>query len=67
VFRKDDYQKMRNTVVETIHNTGSLTAAQFRDQFNTSRKYALAFLEHLDAVEVTVRDGDVRKLAKNLD
>lgn len=64
VFRKQDYQKMRTAVEETIKSSGSLTVAQFRDQFDTSRKYALAFLEHLDAVGVTMRDGDVRKLAK---
>lgn len=67
VYRKSDYQKMLKAVEETIEKTGSLTAAQFRDQFNTSRKYALAFLEHLDAIGVTVRDGDVRILGKNRD
>jgi len=64
VFHKNDYQAMLNGVKQTIQKDGSLTAAQFRDLYNTSRKYALAFLEHLDAVGVTVRDGDVRKLAK---
>ncbi|MHB1384779.1 MAG: SelB domain-containing protein, partial [Bellilinea sp.] len=67
VYRKSDYQKMLKAVEETIEKTGSLTAGQFRDQFNTSRKYALAFLEHLDAIGVTVRDGDVRILGKNRD
>jgi len=64
VFRRQDYQEMVKAVEATIKSSGSLTVAQFRDQFNTSRKYALAFLEHLDAAGVTVRDGDVRKLAK---
>lgn len=67
VFRKSDFQTMLKAVEETIQKTGSLTAAQFRDQFNTSRKYALAFLEHLDAIGITIRDGDVRKLGKNRD
>jgi len=62
LFRLEDYQQMRETVLQTLDQEGSLTAAQFRDRFNTSRKYALAFLEHLDAIGVTVRDGDVRKL-----
>jgi len=62
LFRRQDYQQMREAVLQTLQQEGSLTAAQFRDQFNTSRKYALAFLEHLDALGVTVRDGDVRKL-----
>jgi selenocysteine-specific elongation factor len=29
-----------------------------RDQFGTSRKYALALLEHLDRLRVTRRQGD---------
>jgi len=62
LFRMEDYQRMREAVVQTLQTDGSLTAAQFRDRFNTSRKYALAFLEHLDALGVTVRDGDVRRL-----
>jgi hypothetical protein len=33
---------------------------QVRDQFATSRKYALAFLEYLDEQKVTRRSGDVR-------
>mgnify|MGYP001767618494 FL=1 len=61
-FLKDHYQKMVDWVINKIENTGSLTAAEFRDQFETSRKYALAFLEHLDLKGVTVREGDVRRL-----
>jgi len=64
VFRSADYQVMLTGVEQAIQRDGSLTAAQFRDLFNTSRKYALAFLEHLDATGVTARDGDVRKLVK---
>jgi len=62
VFTAEDYQKMLEGVKKTILQEGSLTAAVFRDQFGTTRKYALAFLEHLDAVGVTIRDGDTRKL-----
>jgi len=40
----------------------SITAAQVRDHFNTSRRYVLAFLEHLDAIGVTIREGDTRRL-----
>jgi selenocysteine-specific elongation factor len=64
VFRKSDYLVMLKGVRHSIQLEGSLSAAQFRDLYKTSRKYALAFLEHLDAIGVTVRDGDVRKLGK---
>jgi selenocysteine-specific elongation factor len=62
VFRKEDYDRMTEEVKEHIAKTGSLTAAEFRDLYNTSRRYALAFLEHLDAIGITLRDGDVRRL-----
>ena len=39
-----------------------LTVAQVRDHFTTSRKYALALMENLDAIGVTVRKGDARRL-----
>lgn len=62
VFRKQDYDQMRKKVVEQINAAGSITVGQFRDLFNTSRKYALGLLEHLDAFGVTARNGDIRKL-----
>jgi selenocysteine-specific elongation factor len=62
VFRKTDYEKMVAAVREAILKNGQVTAAEVRDLFGTSRKYALALLEHLDAIAVTIRDGDFRKL-----
>jgi selenocysteine-specific elongation factor len=37
---------------------GSVTLAQVRDELGTSRKFAQALLEHLDAEKVTIRRGD---------
>ena len=65
VFRSEDYQEMVAAVTSHLEKEGTLTLAQFRDRFNTSRKYAQAFLEHLDAVGLTQRSGDVRKLRKS--
>ncbi len=53
---------MRDRVVESIGEEGSITLAQTRDLFGTSRKYAQALLEELDAQRVTRRDGDARVL-----
>jgi selenocysteine-specific elongation factor len=47
---------------EQISATGSVTVAQFRDRFGSSRKYALALLEHLDERKITRRAGDARVL-----
>lgn len=40
----------------------TITVAQVRDLFNTSRKYALALMEHLDEQGLTKRRGDERTL-----
>ncbi len=61
VFRQQDYAEMLRQVGEHFAGESTLTAAQFRDRFQTSRKYALAFLEHLDAAGRTVREGDFRR------
>ncbi|MEB3329149.1 MAG: selenocysteine-specific translation elongation factor [Candidatus Sericytochromatia bacterium] len=39
-----------------------LTASQMREAIGTSRKYAIPFLEHLDASGFTRRQGDARTL-----
>lgn len=62
VFRKQDYDSMAAQVRAAIQQKGQITLAEVRDLFNTSRKYAQALLEHLDAIGATRRDGDYRKL-----
>ena len=51
-----------------LHNhfkaNDSITLAQCRDLLNTSRKYALAFLEYLDRNRITRKEGDVRRLVR---
>jgi selenocysteine-specific elongation factor len=61
-FRKEDYDRMVVEVQELITKNGEVSAAQVRDHFNTSRRYVLALLEHLDEIGITVRQGDVRRL-----
>ncbi|MBI5034433.1 MAG: selenocysteine-specific translation elongation factor [Chloroflexi bacterium] len=56
------FRAMQDWVVKTIQSQGQVTAAQVRDQFNTSRKYAVGLLEYLDEKHVTKRVGDARVL-----
>lgn len=42
---------------------GTITAARFRDLVGSSRKYAVPLLEYFDRIVVTLREGDVRRLA----
>jgi selenocysteine-specific elongation factor len=62
VFRKTDYDVMVDKIRRALQQKGQITLAEVRDLLNTTRKYVQALLEHLDAIGVTVRDGDFRKL-----
>jgi selenocysteine-specific elongation factor len=62
LFTSEAIKTMTNWVCLTIDTKGSLSLAEFRDQFRTSRKYAAAFLEYLDAIGVTLRKNDIRLL-----
>ncbi len=62
LFLPDTIESMKTWVQEAIQANGSMSLAQFRDHFQTSRKYAAAFLEHLDSIGYTLRKGDVRVL-----
>ena len=64
LFQPHVFQEMRQAVINHLEEHGSMTLGQLRDQFDTSRKYAVAVLEHLDQAGVTVRRGDVRELVK---
>jgi len=47
-----------------IANEGAVTLARLRDELGTSRKYAEALLEHLDAARVTKRLPDDRRVLR---
>jgi len=62
VFAASAYEEMAARVIDYIKSRGKITVAEVRDLFQTSRKYALALMEYLDAQKVTRRVGDERVL-----
>ncbi len=62
LFEAKVYDEMVARIVAHIKEHGSMTVAQVRDAFNTSRKYALAIMEYLDEKKITRRVGDERVL-----
>lgn len=62
LFTEGTYREMVDQVRDFIHRDGSITVAQARDLFGSSRRYLLALLEHLDARGVTRRVEDKRVL-----
>lgn len=62
IFTAEAYDEMVKRVVEHLRTNGKITVAEVRDMFQTSRKYALALMEHLDELKITRRIGDERVL-----
>ena len=64
IFRAKDYETMVEKIKSALKQNGQVTLAEVRDLLGTTRKYVQALLEHLDAIGVTVREGDARRLGK---
>ncbi len=61
-FDREVYDDMVRRIVAVIDRDGTVSVAAVRDLFATTRKYALALLEHLDDEHITRRSGDARVL-----
>ena len=58
----------RNTLLldlTALAGEGEVTLARLRDELGTSRKYAQALLEHLDAARVTRRRPDDSRVLRS--
>ncbi|MEP7216725.1 MAG: SelB C-terminal domain-containing protein, partial [Anaerolineaceae bacterium] len=62
VFDAEFFAAATGQIREYIASAGSISLAEARDLFGTSRKYAQAMLEYLDAQRITRRVGDSRVL-----
>ena len=62
VFDSATWDRLSGLVIAHLRLTGTVTVAETRDMLGTSRKYALAVLEHLDDLKITRRQGDERVL-----
>jgi selenocysteine-specific elongation factor len=62
----DAISDVRRRVVAIVESEGAITLARLRDELGTSRMFAQALLEHLDAARVTRRrPDDSRVLRRN--
>ena len=62
VFAAPAFQEMRDRIVDHLKARETITVAETRTMFNTSRKYVLPLLEYLDQQQITRRVGDERVL-----
>jgi selenocysteine-specific elongation factor len=64
VYAPAEYEQIVAQVTAYLREKGAIDAAQTRDLLQTSRKYAIAILEHLDEQRITKRVGDERVLVR---
>ena len=63
-IHRDAVDDVARRATALIARDGSVTIATLRDELQTSRRYAQALLELLDAERITLRVGDERVLRK---
>ena len=66
VFRRQDYDEMLIKLTKYFESNKEIALSQFRDMFQTSRKYALSLLEDLDKKGITIREGE-KRILRNID
>ena len=62
---KDVIEQVENLLANYLERHDTITVAEFRELAQTSRKYAVPFLEFCDSVGLTVRNGNHRQLRNN--
>ncbi len=58
------YEKLIDLLTNYLQKNGIITVAEFRELAQTSRKYAVPFLEYCDSQGITVREENSRRLRK---
>ncbi len=56
--------QLRSTVARLMNGSKGVAITTVREQLKTSRKYAVPFMEYLDRIGFTRREGDVRVLCE---
>lgn len=56
------FQEIQELLMTYLGKNDIITVAEFREIAHTSRKYAVPFLEYCDSQNLTIRDGNIRRL-----
>jgi selenocysteine-specific elongation factor len=63
-FHGDAVQALRQRLIDHLDAHGEISTPQFKEMTSASRKYVIPLIEYFDAINVTIRIGDIRKLRK---
>ena len=61
-IHKTVFEEIRELLATYLRKNDTITVAEFRETAQTSRKYAVPFLEYCDSQNLTIRDGNIRRL-----
>ena len=61
-IHKTKFEEISTALTTYLRENGTITVAEFRETAETSRKYAVPFLEYCDTQNLTLRDGNIRRL-----
>ena len=62
ILSRKHFEDAVTLAVETIRAEGGLDSGDFKRRIQSTRKYALAILDEMDARRITLRAGNVRRL-----
>ena len=66
LFLRETYNQALLLLTDYLRKHTTITVAEARDLLGASRKYILPLLEHMDALRITRRTGDVRTLGTTM-
>ena len=66
VYSDAVYHELLGRLQVYLRERGSISVGEARDLLGTSRKYAVALLEHLDELRITRRAGETRELVRSV-
>ncbi len=61
-IHKSALEETQQLLITYLRKNDIITVAEFRELAQTSRKYAVPFLEYCDSQNITIRDENVRRL-----
>ena len=61
-IHKTVFEEIQELLMTYLRKNDIITVAEFRETAQTSRKYAVPFLEYCDSQSITIREGNVRRL-----
>ena len=61
-IHKTVFEEIQELLTTYLRKNDTITVAEFRETAQTSRKYAVPFLEYCDSQNLTIRDGNIRRL-----